>query len=150
MSHAPGLSGMPCSGHFTSAATRLSWTTSSARSKLPRTRTRAPVSRPASSRKTTATAASVTERVWSIHWGPRELTPQALSSWGFSPLVSTVGQISTGVSKFDRSASRVFRVVDGRPDLDGAGPLFGHGDRLVEVGHIDDCEAAYDLFRLDE
>ncbi len=59
MSHAPGLSGMPCSGHLSSAATRLSWTTSSAMSKLPSTRTIAAVMRPASSRKTAATAASV-------------------------------------------------------------------------------------------
>src|SRR6267378_6442277 len=63
ISHAPGLSGIPCSGHFSSAATRLSWTTSSARSKSPRARTSAAVSRPASSRKTVATAASVAVRV---------------------------------------------------------------------------------------
>src|SRR5438046_9366355 len=53
-------------------------------------------------------------------------------------------------SKFDRSAGGVFRVVDGRADLDGARPLSGHGDRLVEVGHIDHGEAADDLFRFDE
>src|SRR5450759_2167838 len=59
INHAPGLSGIPCSGHFSNATTRLSWTTSSARSKSPSTRTSAAVSRPASSRKTAATAASV-------------------------------------------------------------------------------------------
>src|SRR3989454_6714475 len=59
VNHAPGLSGMPCCGHFSSATTRLSCTTSSARSKSPMARTSAPVSRPASSRKTAATAASV-------------------------------------------------------------------------------------------
>src|SRR6266851_5310520 len=59
INHAPGLSGMPCSGHFSSAATRLSWTTSSARAKSPSTRISAAVSRPASSLKTAATAASV-------------------------------------------------------------------------------------------
>src|SRR5258708_5571359 len=58
INHAPGLSGMPCSGHFSNATPRLSWTTSSARSKSPSTRTSAAVSRPASSRKTAATAAS--------------------------------------------------------------------------------------------
>src|SRR6266849_1003399 len=59
INHAPGLSGMPCSGHFSSAATRLSCTTSSARAKSPSTRISAAVSRPASSLKTAATAASV-------------------------------------------------------------------------------------------
>src|SRR5258708_8533941 len=59
INHAPGLSGMPCSGHFSSAATRLSWTTSSARAKSPSTRISAAVSRPASSLKTATTAASV-------------------------------------------------------------------------------------------
>src|SRR5216683_2455173 len=59
ISHAPGLSGMPCSGHFSSAASRLSWTTSSARSKSPSARISAAVSRPASSLKTATTAASV-------------------------------------------------------------------------------------------
>src|SRR6266436_7115050 len=63
INHAPGLSGMPCSGHFSSAATRLSWTTSSARSKSPSTRISAAVSRPASSLKTAATASSVLARV---------------------------------------------------------------------------------------
>src|SRR6266571_8749913 len=60
ISHAPGLSGMPCAGHFSSAATRLSWTTSSAMSKLPMRRTIAPVSLAASSRNTAVSAASVT------------------------------------------------------------------------------------------
>ena len=59
INHAPGLSGMPSSGHLSSAATRLSWTTSSARSKSPSIRTRAAVRRPASSRKTAATTRSV-------------------------------------------------------------------------------------------
>src|SRR5712692_4595892 len=63
MSHAPGLSGIPCSGHFSRAASRLSWTTSSAISKLPMIRTMAPVSFAASSRKTAASAASVAVRV---------------------------------------------------------------------------------------
>ena len=73
ISHAPGLSGTPCSGHFSSAATMLSWTTSSARSKSPRRRTRAPVSRPASSRKTATTAPSVAAggSSWSVvHYRP--------------------------------------------------------------------------------
>src|SRR5690348_8095997 len=64
MSHAPGLSGMPCCGHRSRAVTRLSCTTSSATSKLPRIRTRAAVSRPASSRKTAATASSEAGRAW--------------------------------------------------------------------------------------
>src|ERR1051325_6151238 len=62
MSHAPGLSGMPCCGHLSRAATRLSWTTSSAMSKLPIRRSIAPVSRAASSRKTATSAASVAVR----------------------------------------------------------------------------------------
>src|ERR1700674_2790891 len=62
ISHAPGLSGMPCSGHVSRAASRLSWTTSSAMSKLPMRRTMAPTSLPASSRKTVATVASASVR----------------------------------------------------------------------------------------
>src|SRR5579859_4787661 len=62
VNHAPGLSGTPCSGHFSSAARRLSCTTSSAMSKLPIMRSMAPVSRPASSRKTAASAISVAVR----------------------------------------------------------------------------------------
>src|SRR5207247_9281143 len=46
-------------GQFSSAATRLSWTTSSAMSKLPMRRTIAPVSFAASSRNTAVSAASV-------------------------------------------------------------------------------------------
>ena len=42
INHAPGLSGIPWAGQFSSAATRLSWTTSSAMSKLPMRRTIAP------------------------------------------------------------------------------------------------------------
>src|SRR6266566_5005522 len=60
INHAPGLSGIPCAGHFSSAATRLSWTTSSAMSKLPMSRNIAPVSLAASSRNTAVSAASVT------------------------------------------------------------------------------------------
>src|SRR5206468_6213568 len=60
INHAPGLSGIPWTGHFSSAATRLSWTTSSAMSKLPMRRTIAPVSFAASSRKTAVSAASAT------------------------------------------------------------------------------------------
>src|SRR4029077_17726876 len=56
----------------------------------------------------------------------------------------------TASTEIDRLARRILGVVDGRPDLDSAGPLFGHGNRLVEVGHVDDGESADDLFRLDE
>src|SRR5256885_3720279 len=59
MSHAPGLAGTPSRGQCSSAATSASCTHSSARSKSPRLRTRAAVSRPASSRKTAATASCV-------------------------------------------------------------------------------------------
>src|SRR5256884_9240904 len=59
INHAPGLSGIPWAGQFSSAATRLSWTTSSAMSKLPMRRTIAPVSLAASSRNTALSAASV-------------------------------------------------------------------------------------------
>src|SRR5256886_15307296 len=54
---------MPWSGHFSSAASRLSWTTSSATSKLPMILTMAPVSFAASSRKMATSAASVAGRV---------------------------------------------------------------------------------------
>src|SRR3989440_3370743 len=63
ISHAPGRSGMPCSGHVSSAASRLSWTTSSAMSKFPMILTMAPVSLAASSRKMATSAASVAVRV---------------------------------------------------------------------------------------
>src|SRR5438874_2448077 len=63
ISHAPGLSGIPWTGHFSRATRRLSWTTSSAMSKLPMRRTMAPVSLAASSRKTAVSAASVAARV---------------------------------------------------------------------------------------
>src|SRR2546425_4069195 len=59
INHAPGLSGMPWTGHFSRAVSRLSWTTSSAMSKLPMSRTIAPVSFAASSRNTAVSAASV-------------------------------------------------------------------------------------------
>src|SRR2546427_6460945 len=59
INHAPGLSGMPWTGHFSRAVSRLSWTTSSAMSKLPMSRTIAPVSFAASSRNTCVSAASV-------------------------------------------------------------------------------------------
>src|SRR5258708_12794137 len=62
INHAPGFSGTPWVGHFSSAASRLSCTTSSAISKLPIIRSMAPVSRPASSRKTVASACSVSVR----------------------------------------------------------------------------------------
>src|SRR5713226_3219145 len=46
--------------------------------------------------------------------------------------------------EIDRLARSILGVVDGRPDLDRPRPLFGHGNRLVEVGHVDDGEAADD------
>jgi DNA-directed RNA polymerase specialized sigma24 family protein len=63
---APGRSGMPSRGQCSSAASRASWTRSSAWSKSPSSRTRDAVSRPASSRKTRATAVSVANRLTSI------------------------------------------------------------------------------------
>src|SRR5260370_27033590 len=125
ISHAPGLSGIPCSGHVSSAATRLSWTTSSARSKSPRVRTSAAVSRPASSRKTAATATSAAVRVCSaVLGGVREPS-------GFRLL-------------------HLSRVVDHGPHFDRARrPGLGHGEGLVEILDLDDREAADDLLPLD-
>src|SRR4029077_1034333 len=125
INHAPGLSGMPCSGHFSSAATRLSCTTSSARSKSPTARTSAAVSRPVSSRKTAATAASVALRVCS----------------------AVLGRVrgSSGFRLFDFS-----RVIDHGPHLDrAAGPCLGDSKRLVEILDLDDGEASDDLLRFD-
>src|ERR1700681_3927086 len=129
ISHAPGLSGMPCSGHFSSAATRLSWTTSSARSKSPRARTSAPVSRPASSRKTSATADSAAVCV-----------PSAVR-----------GSLRHPRARF----FDLCRVVDHGPHLDNpvlpaSWPNLGHGKSLVQVLHLNDRESADDLFGLDE
>src|ERR1700681_1817119 len=85
INHAPGLSGMPCSGHFSNATTRLSWTTSSARSKSPSTRTSAAVSRPASSRNTAATATSVAscvlKTVLALDHGPHLDDPVLAAAW---------------------------------------------------------------------
>src|ERR1700686_1711180 len=129
ISHAPGLSGMPVSGHFSSAATRLSWTTSSARSKSPRARTSPAVSRPASSRKTAATADSAAVCV-----------PSAVRRSLRHPRARFLD---------------LCRVVDHGPHLDNpvlpaSWPNLGHGKRLVQVLNLDDRESADDLFGLDE
>src|SRR5256885_4164995 len=41
-------------------------------------------------------------------------------------------------------------TIDDGTDLHGARPLLGHDKRLVQVGHLDDREAADHLFGLDE
>src|SRR5712691_3649998 len=69
MSQAPGFSGTPSRGQCSSAATSASCTHSSARSKSPRLRTSAAVNRPASSRKTPATASLVTLRALVLDGG---------------------------------------------------------------------------------
>src|SRR5690242_5931 len=142
MSHAPGLSGIPCSGHFSRAATRLSCTTSSATSKLPRTLTMAAVNRPASSRKTAASA-SVVELVIFRPLATAPIDQKAPNS-------SEIPRVWRKWHGTFRDRSAALRVVDDRPDLDGAGPLLGHGQRLVEVGDLDQREAANDLLGLDE
>src|SRR5258708_7611803 len=129
INHAPGLSGMPCSGHFSNATTRLSWTPSSARSKSPSTRTSAAVSRPASSRKTAATAASAAVYV-----------PSAVRRGLRHPCARL----------FD-----LCRVVHHRPYLDdpilsASWPHLGHGKRLVNVLHLAARESADPPFGLDE
>src|SRR5258708_9196599 len=129
INHAPGLSGMPCSGHFSNATTRLSWTTSSARSKSPSTRTSAAVSRPASSRKTAATAASAAVYV-----------PSAVRRGLRHPCARL----------FD-----LCRVVHHRPYLDdpilsASWPHLGPGNRLVTVLTLDDRGSAHHLFGLHE
>src|SRR5260370_36373044 len=122
---APGLSGMPCSGRFSNAATRLSWTTSSARSKSPIARTSAAVSRPASSRKTATTAASVAVRVCSAVLGSvRE--PSGFRLFNFS------------------------RVVAHGPHFDSAGrPCLRDSKRLVEILDLHNREASDDRLRFD-
>src|ERR687897_1478526 len=57
--HAPGLGGRPVSGQRWVATTNASWTDSSARSMLPRSRTRPATTRPYSSRNTRAIASDV-------------------------------------------------------------------------------------------
>src|SRR5438128_6597970 len=49
-----------------------------------------------------------------------------------------------------RLPATLLRMIDDGPDLNGAGPLLGHGEGLVQVAHLDEREAADDLFRLDE
>src|SRR5437870_9064802 len=70
MSQAPGFAGTPSRGQCSSAATSASCTHSSARSKSPRLRTSAAVNRPASSRKTPATASLVTLLALVLDGGP--------------------------------------------------------------------------------
>src|SRR5260370_16914555 len=125
INHAPGLSGIPCSGHVSSAATGLSWVTSGGRWKWARAGTRGAGSRPASSRKTAATATSAGVRVCSaVLGGVREPS-------GFRLL-------------------HLSGVVDHRPHFDRARrPGLGHGERLVEILDLDDREATDDLLRLD-
>jgi hypothetical protein len=57
--HAPGRSGTPVAGQRSMATTKASWTTSSARSKSPRTRMRVATACPDSSRKARSTASRV-------------------------------------------------------------------------------------------
>src|SRR5258708_8273146 len=120
---------MPCSGHFSNATTRLSWTTSSERSKPPSRGSSAAVSRPAASRKTAASAASAAVYV-----------PSAVRRGLRHPCARL----------FD-----LCRVVHHRPYLDdpilsASWPHLGHGKRLVKVLHLDDRESADHLFGLDE
>ena len=57
--HAPGLAGMPRSGHVSSATMNASWTASSARSKSPSTRMSVATARPCSSRNRRSTTSRV-------------------------------------------------------------------------------------------
>src|SRR5436309_2354536 len=106
-----------------------SWTHSSATSKSPRARTSAAVSRPASSRKTSATAASVPKKR-SMNLG---IAPSVLR---LSVLFAVLGLLV---------------VLDARPDLDAAaGPGLRERDRVVQVLGLDDGEPAHGLLRLEE
>src|SRR5713101_4194399 len=84
----------------------------------------------------------LSQRSWS------SLVPTKSSTNFMGNLLNTCDE--RGARKSTGLARRILGVVDGRPDLDRPRPLFGHGNRLVEVGHVDDGEAADDLFRLDE
>src|ERR1700680_5147896 len=138
INHAPGLSGMPCSGHFSSAATRLSWTTSSARSKSPRVRTNAAVRRPASSRKTATSNPVHSSEFKGARW------PAALAAVCVSAVLGGLRRPS-GFRFRDLS-----RVVDDGPHLYRPGrPCLGYGKRLVEILDLDDREPSDDLLGLD-
>src|SRR6266446_930106 len=113
INHAPGLSGIPWAGHFSSAATRLSWTTSSAMSKLPMMRTIAPVSFAASSRNTAVSAASVTFLV--------SVRP---SSFHSRPDLDRTGTPCLG------HLERLVQVLD-LDDGEAADDLFGFDERAV-------------------
>ena len=127
---APGLSGTPRTGHVSSAVTNASWTASSARSKSPRTRISVATARPDSSRNrrsTTSWAAAVGRRGPGRSVGGRPLRP---------------------------GRRRAAGEVEDRPDLDRA-VLRARDhrrvvDRLVEVGRLDEVEAAERLLGLGE
>src|SRR5712692_7665488 len=103
INHAPGFSGMPCTGQLSSAARRLSCTTSSATSKLPIRRTIAPVSLAASSRKTVASASSVVARVRASVFHDRAHLDAHLTRPGLGDLerLAEVGHLQLGVAADD-------------------------------------------------
>src|SRR3989440_11190711 len=113
INHAPGLSGMPWTGHFSRAVSRLSWTTSSAMSKLPMSRTIAPVSFAASSRNTCVSAASVAVLV--------SVRP---SSFHSRPHLYRTG--GPGLGHLERLV-QIFDLNDGEP----ADDLLGFDERAV-------------------
>src|SRR5260370_18339580 len=119
---------MPCVGQVSNAASRLSWTTSSAMSKLPIMRTMAPVSFAASSRKTAASAASVAVRVCLIQGPPR---------------THAFGSEFVGILRAS--------AFHDRPDFDAPSrPRLRHLESLIEIGHVDHRKSADDLLGLDE
>src|SRR5258708_4387164 len=102
---------MPSIGQRSSATSRASWTISSATSKLPRRRKRAPTNFPASSRKT----------VLSVAW---------IGSMG------TVSRFSSDM-RCSSPALEDRPDLDHTVARDVGRPRFGEVQRLIKIGHLD-------------
>src|SRR5258708_3802612 len=111
--HARGCSGMPSRGQLSSATSSASWTTSRATSNSPRRRSSAPPSRPASSRNTAVSAASIS----------------SLGIGGSGPLWSSAIGVLL-LHQWPDLDHGVARCVCSSPRL-------GELQRLIKVGHLD-------------
>src|SRR2546421_4290108 len=128
----PGCVGMPSRRQRSSATSNASWTSSSALSKSPRMRTRAAVSRPASSRKTAATAAS--ELCGAFTGG-------GSSGWRCRAGSRSIGGLPGSSALHHRPD--LYLVAWGRPAL-------GDLDCGVQVGDLEHSVAADALLGLEE
>src|SRR6266550_3135697 len=143
INHAPGLSGIPCAGHFSSAATRLSWTTSSAMSKLPMSRNIAPVSLAASSRNTAVSAASV---AFLVSFRPSSFHSRPDLDWPGAPCLGHLECLVEILDLHDGKASDDLFGLDERAVCDdwlaGLESNRGRGLRALQLLAADDLAGA--------